>query len=70
MLPKKKKTVNTAINTEMKMHSDLIRFMPKKIILEEVGAKGRIGQNMKKSTRQGKLRKRKPDAFFKCTISF
>lgn len=49
MLAKKKKTVNTAINTEMKMHSDLITFMLKKIMLEEVGAKRRIGQNMKKA---------------------
>ena len=31
------------------MHSDLITFMLKKIMLEEVGAKRRIGQNMKKA---------------------
>ena len=49
LLAKKKKTVNTAINTGMKMHSDLITFMLKKIMLEEVGAKRRIGQNMKKA---------------------
>jgi hypothetical protein len=38
--------------------------MLKKIMLEEVGAKRRLGQNMKKSKRQGKLRKRKPGASF------
>jgi hypothetical protein len=49
LLAKKKKTVNTAIDTEMKMHSDLVTFLPKEIMLEEVGAKRRIGQNMKKA---------------------
>jgi hypothetical protein len=48
LLPKKKKTIAPAINTEMKMHSDLITFTPKKMMLEEVGAMGRIDQNIKK----------------------
>lgn len=47
LLPRKKKIVNIAINTEMKMHSDLITFVPKKTRLQEVGTKRRVGQNMK-----------------------
>jgi hypothetical protein len=66
LLLKKKKTVSPTINTEMKMPSDLTTFLSKKIMLQEVEAMRRIGQNMKKSTRQEKLRKRAPGAFFKC----
>jgi hypothetical protein len=66
LLPKKKKTVNTAINTEMKMHSDLITFMPKRIMLEEVRARGRIGQNIKKKKHEkGKAEKKKTRCLFK-----
>jgi hypothetical protein len=46
LLQKKTKTFNPALNTEMKMHSGLITFLSKKIMLEEVGAMRRIGQNM------------------------
>jgi hypothetical protein len=46
------------------MLSDLITFMPKKIILEEVGARRRIGQNMKKKHETGKAEKKKTRRLF------
>jgi len=47
LLPKKKKTVDPALNTEMETHSELITFLSEKIMLEEMGAMRRIDQNMK-----------------------
>jgi hypothetical protein len=51
LLPKKKKTVNPALNT------DLITFLSEKIILEEMGAIRRIDQNMKYKKKQHETEK-------------
>jgi hypothetical protein len=68
LLPKKKKTVDPALNTEMEMHSELITFLSEKIMLEEMGAIRRIDQNMeyekKKQHETGKAEKKKTRYLF------
>jgi hypothetical protein len=58
----KEEKVNPAINTEMKMHSDLLTYIPKKIILEEVVAKWQIGWGGGEKTRNRKRREKENQA--------
>jgi hypothetical protein len=53
-LPNKKKTINPAMNKRGKMHSEVVTFTPKKIMVEERREKQLIAQNNKRSTREGK----------------
>jgi hypothetical protein len=58
-LPKKKKTDNPTMNKRGKMHSEVLTFTHKKIILEEVREKRFIAQKTKESRERGRLRNQK-----------